>query len=329
MSDSSSTSASISSPSSSHNSSNNFGKMSDADTKTLPRIGGTRKDADIWKYRIERWFKREGITTDDDKFSYIISSAEDDLVRALQAKEIELNKTPTLDECVEVIKKKYWRENKKEDKLRQFKRMIIEPSETVYDFNTRYLNMYSLLENEDRASISVIDYENALRPKPQIYQKIAMEEYDSLENACSQAEKYENILQESYYNRNIIRRNERNIITNYNNNNHYPSVNNYGSNWNKNNGRNTRNFRNSPIPSFNTSNNNNNSPRNNFHNNNHSHNNSDNNDSMDDLVNKMQQLQIKTCYFCHKPGHFIRDCADFAQLQKDPNFINYIKSQKN
>jgi len=92
--------------------------MSDIDTKTLPRIGGPRRDAEIWQFRIEQWFKREGITNDEDKFSYIISSAEDDLVRVLKMKENELGKTPTLDECVEVIKKKYWRENKKEDKLR-------------------------------------------------------------------------------------------------------------------------------------------------------------------------------------------------------------------
>jgi len=139
--------------------------MWDVDTKTLPSIGGLRRDAEIWQFRIEQWFKRERITNDEDKFSYIISSAEDDLVRVLKMKENELGKTPTLDVCVEVIKKKYWRENEKEDKLRQFKRMTIEPRETVCDFNTRYLNLYDLLENEDRASISVIDYENALTPR--------------------------------------------------------------------------------------------------------------------------------------------------------------------
>jgi len=64
-------------------------------------------------------------------------------------KENELGKTPTIDECAEVIKKKYLRENKKEDKLRQFKRMTIEPRETFYDFDSRYLNLYDLLENED------------------------------------------------------------------------------------------------------------------------------------------------------------------------------------
>ena len=167
-------------------------------------------------------------------------------------KENELGKTPTLDECVEVIKKKYWRENKKEDKLRQFKSMTIEPRETVYDFNTRYLNLYDLLDNEDRASFSVIDYENALRPRQQIYEKIAMEEYKSLEDACSQAEKNENILQESNFINNNSRRRERMYFNNYNNNNYHNNSfsNNYGNNysnsWNRTSARNNRNFRNTP-----------------------------------------------------------------------------------
>jgi len=50
------------------------------------------------------------------------------------------------------------------------------------------------LETKDKASISGIDYVNALLPRMQIYIRITMEEYDSLEDACNKAEKYENIL---------------------------------------------------------------------------------------------------------------------------------------
>ena len=82
--------------------------------------------------------------------------------------------------------------------MRQFKRLIIEPGESVYDFNTKYLDLYDQLETSDRGSISVIDYENALRPRSQIYERIAMAEFDSIEDACSQAEKYESVLYESY-----------------------------------------------------------------------------------------------------------------------------------
>ncbi len=303
--------------------------MSDIDTKTLPRIGGTRRDAEIWKFRIESWFKREGVTTDDNKFSYIISSAEDDVVRVLKAKEIELGRAPKLDECVEVIKRKYWRENRKDNKLRQFKRLTIEPGETVYDFNTRYLELYDELETNDRSTISVMDYENALRPRPQIYQKIAMEEYDSLEDACSQAEKYENILQESYPNRNIGRRNEKMFSNNYNhNNNYYPSFNNYDYNfnnpWNRNFNRNQRSPRN-----FNRMSNNNKSNNYTINNSNNIPNNSNNNDGVDDLVTKMENLHIKTCYFCQRPGHLIRDCEELARLQSDPNFLSYLNAPKN
>ena len=175
MRSSSSSSSSSEHISSDYNSINST--KSDVDAKTHPRIGGSRRDAELWKFRINDWFKREGITTDENKFSYIIAAAEDDIVRVLKEKEAEVNRPLTLDECVKLIKKRYWRENQKDNKLRQLKRIIIE---TVYDFNTRYLELYDLLETEDRASISVIDYENALRPRTQIYTKIAMEECDSL-----------------------------------------------------------------------------------------------------------------------------------------------------
>jgi len=35
--------------------------VSDFDTKTLPRIGVSRRDAEIWKFIINDWFKREVI----------------------------------------------------------------------------------------------------------------------------------------------------------------------------------------------------------------------------------------------------------------------------
>jgi hypothetical protein len=53
------------------------------DTGTPPRIGGSRRDAEIWNFKINDWFKREGITTDENKYSYIITAIEDDIVRVL------------------------------------------------------------------------------------------------------------------------------------------------------------------------------------------------------------------------------------------------------
>ncbi|KAG4092129.1 hypothetical protein H8356DRAFT_1294700 [Neocallimastix lanati (nom. inval.)] len=105
------------------------------DTGTLPRIGRSRRNAEIWRFKINDWFRRE-----------------DDIVRVLLEKEKEVNRAHTLDECVELIKRKYWRENQK-----------------------------------DKTSISVIDYANAHLPRTQIYIRIAMEEYDSLEDACRKA----------------------------------------------------------------------------------------------------------------------------------------------
>ena len=131
--------------------------MMEVDTKTLPRIGGVHKDAEIWKFRITDWFRREGITSSETKFSYIIAAAEDDIVRVLREKQLKVNRVLELDECVTLIKKKYWRENKKTDKVRKLKRLSIEPTETIYQFNTRFLEIYDDLETDDKASVSVID----------------------------------------------------------------------------------------------------------------------------------------------------------------------------
>ncbi|KAG4084253.1 hypothetical protein H8356DRAFT_1283449 [Neocallimastix lanati (nom. inval.)] len=69
------------------------------DTGTLLRIGGSRRDTETWKFKIIDWFKREGITTNENKYSYIITAVEDDIVRILMEKEKEVNRALTLDEC--------------------------------------------------------------------------------------------------------------------------------------------------------------------------------------------------------------------------------------
>ncbi|KAG4105530.1 hypothetical protein H8356DRAFT_924392, partial [Neocallimastix lanati (nom. inval.)] len=83
------------------------------DIGSLPRFTGSNRNAEIWKFKINDWFKKEGITTDEDKFSYIIMAAEDDIVKVIMEKVREVNRTLTLDECVVLIKKRYWRENQR------------------------------------------------------------------------------------------------------------------------------------------------------------------------------------------------------------------------
>ncbi|KAG4102811.1 hypothetical protein H8356DRAFT_1420673 [Neocallimastix lanati (nom. inval.)] len=114
---------------------------------TLPRADGLHRDVEIWKFRMNDWFRRE-------KFSYIISAAEDDIIPSLKEEQVRLNRIPTLDGC-----------------LRQLKRIIIEPNEIIFDFNTRYLELYDQLEIQNKVSLSVIDYENSLRPRFQIYER--------------------------------------------------------------------------------------------------------------------------------------------------------------
>jgi len=70
------------------------------------------------------------------------------------------------------------------------------------------------LETQDKVSFSVIDYENSLRPRFQIYEQVVIAETSTIEEACNLAEKYENILQESHW------RNKRNLYK-YNN---YSSI---------------------------------------------------------------------------------------------------------
>ena len=72
----------------------------------------------------------------------------------------------------------------KEDKLHQLKRIIITQNESIYDFNTRFLELYDQLDFDNKSSISVIDYENALRPRSRIYERVSMADVDNLEDAC-------------------------------------------------------------------------------------------------------------------------------------------------
>jgi len=142
------------------------------------------------------WFCREGVVTIENKFSYIITAAEDDIIPSLREEQVRLNRVPTLD-VLPLSKRSIGEKIKKIDKLRQLKRIIIEPNETVFDFNIRYLELYDQLETQDKVSFSVIDYENSLRPRFQIYERVVMAETSTIEEACNLAEKYENILKES------------------------------------------------------------------------------------------------------------------------------------
>ncbi|KAG4108382.1 hypothetical protein H8356DRAFT_1349556 [Neocallimastix lanati (nom. inval.)] len=146
-------------------------------------IGKLHRDGKIWKIRIDACFQREGVVTDEDKFNYFIAAAEDDIVILLREKKIQLKRSLTVDECVE-----------KDYKLRELKRVVIEPNES------------------DRGAISIIDYENALRPRSYIYEKVAMAEADSMMKACSLAEKDQDIeifnnpsLNYNYYSHNSSR----------------------------------------------------------------------------------------------------------------------------
>ncbi|KAG4096601.1 hypothetical protein H8356DRAFT_1326197 [Neocallimastix lanati (nom. inval.)] len=77
------------------------------------------------------------------------------------------------------------------------RKIMVNPNESIYDFNTRFLELYDQLDSIDQSAISVIDYENAMRPRSKIYERVAMADPSDLETAFNLAEKYENILNET------------------------------------------------------------------------------------------------------------------------------------
>jgi len=62
----------------------------------------------------------------------------------------------------------------KEDKLRQIKKIMINLNESIYDFNTRFLDLYDQIDSTDQSAVSVIDYENTLRIRSKIYERVSM-----------------------------------------------------------------------------------------------------------------------------------------------------------
>jgi hypothetical protein len=55
------------------------------------------------------WFQQASIISDDDKSNYIIAAANDDIVKMLREKKVQLNRPLTVDEYEDVIMTKYWR----------------------------------------------------------------------------------------------------------------------------------------------------------------------------------------------------------------------------
>jgi len=88
----------------------------------IPKLSQELVDLVGMRFRISNWFQREDITTDiiyTNKLVYIISSAVDDIVRVFKEKEAEIYRALSLDEFVDLVKRKYWRENQNYNKLRQ------------------------------------------------------------------------------------------------------------------------------------------------------------------------------------------------------------------
>ncbi|KAG4083021.1 hypothetical protein H8356DRAFT_1437263 [Neocallimastix lanati (nom. inval.)] len=113
---------------------------------------GSLRSTSSGKLTMNDWFCREGVVTIENKFSYIITAAEDVIIPSLREEQVRLNRVPTLD-VLPLSKRSIGEKIKKIDKLRQLKRIIIEPNETVFDFNIRYLELYDQLETQDKTKV--------------------------------------------------------------------------------------------------------------------------------------------------------------------------------
>jgi len=109
-----------------------------------------------------------------------------------------------------------YRQNE-DEKFRTLKTSTIYTNESIRDINDRYLNPYNQQSTKNKAKLSVHDYENSIRSRPEIYESVAYEEPTTIEDACEIAEKMERIKAESR----SLQRNKRNNNNSFMNNTNY------------------------------------------------------------------------------------------------------------
>ncbi|KAL6600646.1 hypothetical protein U3516DRAFT_802552 [Neocallimastix sp. 'constans'] len=199
---------------------------------------------------MKNWLNMEKVEDNDERFGFILAGT------------------------VDILMNKY-RQNE-DEKFRTLKTSTIYTNESIRDINDRYLNPYNQQSTKNKAKLSVHDYENSIRSRPEIYESVAYEEPTTIEDACEIAEKMERIKAESR----SLQRNKRNNNNSFMNNTNYCINNAILKKLNAyHNRNNTRNF-----------------------------NNTHNNNNIDDITKKMENLHINFCYWCNEPGHIVRYC---------------------
>ncbi|KAL6589195.1 hypothetical protein U3516DRAFT_571036 [Neocallimastix sp. 'constans'] len=300
----------------------------------LPIIGGNNKNVKAWYILMKNWLKMEKVTDDEEKFQFILAGTVEEATQIVSDKFVEANRILNLEECRDILLERY--HLNEDERFRELKTLLIMPNESVREFNDRYLDYYCQLSTDNKAKLSVYDYENSIRSRTDIYEKVAYEEAKTIEAACKIAEKVERIKLGSRSVQKGRKFNNNNIQNNY------PFISRYRSNQNFNQLNNNYNsFLNTNLQNKNRNLNNELQRSNNFNNNYNNYNNINNNtlnrmnntkvprninntpnnnnglNSVDDITRGLENLHIKVCYWCHEPGHIIRYCPQLRYQQNN------------
>lgn len=276
----------------------------------LPIIGDGNQDVEVWGTLMKNWLDIKKIG-DTDQFKYILASTRNEATKALSDAFGKKKENLTLEECKEALKIKYRRKNNKEGKFRKLKSLTISYNESIEEFNDTFLELYDELDQEEKDKISVLDYENAIKKRKEIYEKVAFAEAETLEKACKIAEKAARILEETK------------PTSKFNGNNKGKSTvrnNNFRSNNFQRHGGNFSSFPKESNYNYNNHNNYNSFNKSNVkENKNGNYSRAQELQDVDEITRGIQNMQIKTCYFCGKPGHFIRFCPHYNQGETTKN----------
>ena len=169
-----------------------------------------------------------------------------------------------------------WLHKKKQSQLlSEIKNMSIEINKTVVEFNKRFKEIYTKLNEESKKYISIYDYEGTLKPRTVVWSRVYSSCCSSLEETYEKAELYDEIYHE----------------TNKRKTNNFRSLYQEG-------GDNSNRIIIKPktLPSQVKVK----SPK--------------ENNTMEDLTNKMKNLKIKTCYICEQEGPLKYDCPKLKRL---------------
>ena len=179
----------------------------------LPIIGGNNKNVKAWYILMKNWLKMEKVTDDEEKFQFILAGTVEEATQIVSDKYVEANRILYLKEWRDILLERY--HLNEDERFRELKTLLIMPNESVLEFNDRYLNYYYQLSTENKAKLSVYDYENSICSWTDIYEKIANEEDKTIEAACKIAKKVERIKLGSRPIQKVKKFNHNNISNNY------------------------------------------------------------------------------------------------------------------